>query len=258
MQKGVKKMRLENKTMIITGGGTGIGRAAALLSAKEGAKVAIIGINLESLEKTVETIQSEGGVAISCQCDVSKTEDVKKMVEYVLKAFGHIDILYNNAAIVTGWGKTIVELGEDEWDALMSVNLKGYFLCSKYVIASMMQKGGGVVVNCSSISGLLGQRKTGAYNTAKGAIEILTKCMALDFAEYNIRVNAVCPAWVETELSPFKTMSKEQKDEVLKMHPIGRIGQSEDIARAIIYLASDESSWVTGTSLIIDGGYTAQ
>ncbi|MDO8685323.1 MAG: glucose 1-dehydrogenase [Clostridiales bacterium] len=249
-------MRLKNKIAVITGGGTGIGRATAILFAREGAKVAIVGRRLEPLEETAAYIQSEGGVAISCVCDVSKTDDVQKMVGKTLKSFGKIDILYNNAAIVTGLGKNIVELREDEWDSLMSVNLKGFFLCSKYIIPNMIKNGGGAIVNCSSISGLLGQRKMGAYNAAKGGIEVLTKCMALDFAEYKIRVNAVSPAWVETVLN--REAVKEQKEEVLRLHPIGRVGQPEDIASAVLYLASDESSWVTGTSLIIDGGYMAQ
>ncbi|MDO8685082.1 MAG: SDR family NAD(P)-dependent oxidoreductase, partial [Clostridiales bacterium] len=215
-------MRLKDKTAVITGGGTGIGRATAILFAKEGAKVCIVGRRLKPLEETVAFIQSEGGMAICLECDVSKADEVQRVVDIALNTFGKIDILYNNAAIVTGLGKDIVELSEDEWDSLMSVNLKGVFLCSKYIIPHMIKNGGGVIVNCSSISGLLGQRKMGAYSAAKGGIEVLTKCMALDFAEYKIRVNAVSPAWVETVLNREKIM--EEKEEVLRMHPIGRVG----------------------------------
>ena len=138
----------------------------------------------------------------------------------------------------------------------MGINLRGYFLCSKYAIPHMIKNGGGAIVNCSSISGHIGQRKQGAYNAAKGGIELLTKCMALDFAEHKIRVNTVCPAWVEIDFN--RGDLKERGDEIAAMHPIGRVGQPEDVASAALYLASDESTWVTGTSLFVNGGYTAQ
>jgi NAD(P)-dependent dehydrogenase (short-subunit alcohol dehydrogenase family) len=251
-------MRLINKTAVITGGGTGIGRAAAILFAKEGAGVCISGRTLKTLKETAAVIESEGGTVICLECDISKSNEVQRMVNATMSKFGKIDILYNNAAVTTGIGKNIAELSEDDWDSVLSINLKGYFLCSKYVIPHMIRNGGGVIVNCSSISGLLGQRKMGAYNAAKGGIEVLTKCMALDFAQYNIRVNALSPAWVESELNTGKMKDEKEKEEILRLHPIGRIGRTEEIANAVLYLASDESTWVTGTSLIIDGGYMAQ
>lgn len=249
-------MRLKDKVAIITGGGTGIGRATAILFARAGAGVMIVGRRLKPLEETINMIKSEGGKAIYLSVDVSKADDVKRMVEETVKAYGKIDILYNNAGVFIGVGKTIQELSEEEWDTAMSIDLKAVFLCSKYVIPHMIKNGGGVIINCSSISGHIGQRKQGAYNAAKGGVELLTRCMALDFAEYKIRVNAVCPAWVEIDFN--KDDIKRRKDEILKMHPIGRLGQPEDVAHAVLYLASDESSWVTGTSLMVDGGYTAQ
>jgi NAD(P)-dependent dehydrogenase (short-subunit alcohol dehydrogenase family) len=251
-------MRLENKTAIITGGGTGIGRATAILFAREGAGVCLAGRTLATLEETAAQIRSEGGRVINVACDISKPADVQNMVQAALDHYGKIDILYNNAAVTTGIGKDISELSEEEWDSVMAINLKGYFLCSKYVIPHMIQNKGGVIVNCSSISGLVGQPKMGAYNAAKGGVEILTKCMALDFAKYNIRVNALCPAWVESDLNTEKMMDEKLTAEVLRLHPIGRIGKQEEIAYAVLYLASGESSWVTGTSLVIDGGYMAQ
>ncbi len=249
-------MRLKDKVAIITGGGTGIGRATAILFAKEGAKVVIVGRRPEPLKETVEAIESEGGESLYLPVDVSKVDEVQGMVEETLKAYGKIDILYNNAAVFTGVGKTVLDLNEEEWDQVMAVNLKGVFLCSKYAVPHMIKNGGGVIVNSSSISGHIGQRKQGAYNAAKGGVELLTKCMALDFAVYNIRVNAVCPAWVEIDFN--KEDIKQRKDEILRLHPIGRIGQPKDVAYAVLYLASDESSWVTGTSLMVDGGYTTQ
>lgn len=249
-------MRLRNKVAMITGGGTGIGRATAILFAREGAKVMIVGRRRKPLEETVHFIESEGGTVRYALCDVSKAEEVQRTVEEIMEIFGRIDILFNNAAVPTGIGKTIVDLSEEEWDSLMAVNLKGVFLCSKTIIPHMTKGGGGVIVNCSSISGHIGQRKQGAYNAAKGGVELLTKCMALDFAEYNIRVNAVCPAWVEIEFN--RETIRQYEEEILRTHPIGRVGQPDDIAPAVLYLASAESSWVTGTSLMVDGGYTAQ
>ena len=249
-------MRLKDRIAIITGGGTGIGKATAILFAKEGAKVVIVGRRLEPLAETIDLIKSEGGTGSYFTGDVSKADNVQKIVLETIKLYNKIDILFNNAAIFTGAGKTILELEEEEWDSVMAVNLKGMFLCSKYVIPYMIKNGGGVIVNSSSISGHVGQRKVGVYNVTKGGIEILTKCMALDFAKYNIRVNAVAPAWVEIEFN--KEYLKLCEKEILSLHPIGRVGKPEDIANAVLYLASHESDWVTGTSLIIDGGYTAQ
>jgi NAD(P)-dependent dehydrogenase (short-subunit alcohol dehydrogenase family) len=249
-------MRLKDKTAIITGGGTGIGRATAILFAREGANVLIVGRRLKPLEETAKAIKSEGGKVIYQTVDVSKADEVQRMVEETIKAFKKIDILYNNAAVIVGIGKTIVDLSEEEWDGLLAVNLKGFFLSSKYVIPHMIKNGGGVIINCSSVSGHIGQRKQGAYNVSKGGIELLTKCMALDFAEHNIRVNAVCPGWVENDNN--RVQIRQYKDEILRLHPIGRVGQTEDIANAVLFLASDESSWVTGASFMIDGGYTAQ
>ncbi len=249
-------MKLKDKIAIITGGGTGIGRATAILFAKEGAKVVIVGRRLEPLVETLNLIKMAGGTGFYFQGDVSKSNDVQKIVSETVQLYNKIDILYNNAAVFYSNGKTIVDLDEEVWDITMSINLKGVFLFSKYVIPCMIKNGGGVIVNCSSISGHIGQRNQGAYNAAKGGIELLTKCMALDFSKYNIRVNAVAPAWVEIEFN--KEDLRRREKEIVSMHPIGRIGKPEDIANAVLYLASHESDWVTGTSLIIDGGYTAQ
>ena len=252
-------MRLEGKSAVITGGGTGIGRATAELFAAEGARVMIIGRREEPLSDTVAEIRASGGSADYRRADISQTEDVKRAVGAATEAFGRIDILYNNAAVFVGIGKTIADLPEEEWDHLMSINLRGVFLFSKYVVQHMIAEGGGVIVNCSSISGHIAQAKQGAYNVAKGGIGMLTKCMALDFAPHNIRVNCVCPAYVQIERNrddhKDRRADKDRRAEIDRLHPIGRMGQPEDIAPAILYLASDESSWVTGTSLFVDGGY---
>jgi NAD(P)-dependent dehydrogenase (short-subunit alcohol dehydrogenase family) len=249
-------MRLAGKIAIITGGGTGIGRATAILFAQEGAHVIIAGRRVEPLIETVAHIRSQNGLVDYISADVSKKEDVLRVIDTTLKLCGKIQILFNNAAIFESVGKTILELSEEEWDKTISTNLKSVFLMSKYVIPHMIEAGGGCIINCSSISGKIGQRRQGAYNAAKGGIEMLSKCMALDFASHHIRVNTVCPAWVEIEFN--KEDLKNRKEEIVNLHPIGRVGQPDDVANAVLYLASDESAWVTGTSLMVDGGYTAQ
>jgi NAD(P)-dependent dehydrogenase (short-subunit alcohol dehydrogenase family) len=249
-------MRLKDKIAIITGGGTGIGRATAILFAKEGAKVVIVGRRLEPLVETIDLIKMAGGTGFYFQGDVSKSNDVQKIVLDTMQMYNKIDILFNNAAVFYSNGKTILDLDEEVWDIVMSINLKGMFLFSKNVIPYMIKNGGGVIVNCSSISGHIGQRNQGAYNVAKGGVELLTKCMALDFAKYHIRVNAVAPAWVEIEFN--KDDFRLRRKEIDSMHPIGRAGKPEDVAYAVLYLSSSESDWVTGTSLMVDGGYTAQ
>ena len=249
-------MKMKGKSVVISGGGTGIGRATAKLLAAEGADVMIVGRRSTPLERTAQEINSIGGSAMYMQCDVSVADDVQRSTEAAIASFGRIDVLINNAAIFTGIGKTIVDVTEEEWDAVLSVNLKGVFLFSKFVVPHMMDCGGGSIVNCSSISGHLGQRKSGAYNASKGGIELLTKCMALDFAQYNIRVNSVCPAWVEIEYN--RDVIRREDEMIRRLHPIGRAGQPEDVAPAFLYLASDDSAWTTGTSLMVDGGYTAQ
>jgi NAD(P)-dependent dehydrogenase (short-subunit alcohol dehydrogenase family) len=249
-------MRLKGKTALITGGGSGIGRATAVLFAREGAKVMVVGRRSAPLEETLSAIKAQGGDGAWFAADVSKVDQVRKMVDETVKSFGKIDILFNNAATFSSLHRNLIELTEEDWDATIAVNLTGVFLCSKYVIPHMIRGGGGSIVNCSSISGHVGQRGNSAYNAAKGGVELLTKCMALDFPEHKIRVNAVCPAWVEIDYN--RQQIKDMYDEVVKLHPIGRPGQPEEVAYAVLYLASDESSWVTGSSLMIDGGYTAQ
>ncbi|MDO8685368.1 MAG: SDR family oxidoreductase [Clostridiales bacterium] len=249
-------MKLLDKVAVITGGGTGIGRATAILFAKEGADVIICGRRHQPLDDTVSFIKAFGGNCMSIPFDVSKSKEVIDAINQIEKIYGRIDILYNNAADFTSTGKTIIELSEEEWDYSIQINLKGVFLCCKYVIPLMIKTKGGVIVNCSSISGHIGQKKQGTYNVAKGGIELLTKCMALDFAQYNIRVNSVCPGWVEIDQN--REEIKNNYEKIIELHPIGRVGQPEDVAKTVLFLACDDSSWITGTSVFVDGGYTAQ
>ena len=260
--------RLTDKVALVTGGGTGIGQAIAVQFAAEGAIVAVCGRTESTLEATAERIRAAGGEAHVLCCDVSNSGAVETMVREVVERCGRLDVLVNNAGVRASIGP-IEELSEEEWQRTFDIDAKGSWLCSKYVIPAMRKTGGGSIIMITSISSHIGQPKQGCYNAAKAAQELLMKCMALDFAPDNIRVNSICPAWVRTE------MNREQLSEmkaspdklfppglsyrdVQGLHPIGRIGEPEDIAWAAVYLASDESGWVTGTSLMCDGGYTCQ
>lgn len=252
-------MRLKDKVAIITGASFGIGRATALAFAKEGAKVVLASRRKEPGEKVAGEIRTQGGKVIYVSTDISKTEDVKGMIELAIDEYDKLDILFNNAGVKAST-VNVIDLTEEEFDRTIDIDLKGVFLCSKYAIPHMIKNQGGSIINCSSISAFIGQRLQGVYNAAKGGVELLTKCMALDFAKYNIRVNTVCPGWVRTEMNREQLASFTEKDwqEVKRLHPLGRIGKPEDVAPAVVYLASDESRWVTGTNIIVDGGYTAQ
>ncbi len=245
--------QLQDKVVVITGGGTGIGRATAKLVAENGARVAILGRRDGPLRETTSEIVARGGVATGYCANVAKSQEISNAVDRIISDYSKIDILFNNAGVHTGRGKSIFELTEEEWDEVLSVNLKGTFLCTRHIAPYMIRQNGGAIVNCSSISGHIAQRNQPAYNSSKGGIELFTKCMALDLAEYNIRVNAVCPAWIETELNREEMRSREM--ELIQLHPIGRIGTPEDVAKAVLFLVSDASSWITGTSLMVDGGY---
>lgn len=259
--------RLKNKAAIVTGGGTGIGQSIAISFAREGASVAICGRTVATLVETAKLISAEGGNVLYTTCDVSHSDQVEAMVDRTVSEFGHLDILVNNAG-VRGSIKTILELDEQEWQRTFDIDAKGSWLCSKSAIPHMLNSGGSIIM-ISSASAHVGQVKQGCYNAAKAAQELLMKCMALDFASYGIRVNSICPAWVRTEMNRQQLAEMAGHPEkifppgftyadVLKLHPLGRLGTPEDCASAAVFLASDESSWVTGLSLMLDGGYTAQ
>jgi NAD(P)-dependent dehydrogenase (short-subunit alcohol dehydrogenase family) len=220
------------------------------------------------LEETAQQIQQEGGQVMAIPCDVSDSASVQAMVTQTAERFGHIDLLVNNAGVRASIG-TILELTEEEWQRTFDIDAKGSWLCSKYVIPELRKVGGGSIIMVSSVSAYYGQIKQGAYNAAKAAQEALMKCMALDFAPDNIRVNSICPAWVLTEMNREQLAEMKAQPEqlfppgfryadVVKLHPIGRLGEAEDVAWAAVYLASDESKWVTGASLFVDGGFTCQ
>ena len=252
--------RLENKVSLITGAGSGIGQAIAVLFAREGSTVAVADLSSDAGRETVQQIRSAGGAAEFVQVDVSSAEQVRRAVDAVIERFGRIDILCNNAGI--GVAATVVETSEDDWDRVMAVDLKGVFLGCKYVIPHMLRQGGGVIVNTSSVAGMVGVLNRAAYCAAKAGIIGLTKSIAMDFVAQGIRANCVCPGTVD---SPWiqKILSQQpdpvaERQRMVERQPMGRMGKPEEIAAAALYLASDEAAFVTGTELVIDGGLTAR
>jgi NAD(P)-dependent dehydrogenase (short-subunit alcohol dehydrogenase family) len=254
--------RIENKVVVITGGSLGIGRAASILLAREGAKVAVTDILDEEGQDVVNEIEKSGGVAQYWHLDVSSEQAVEKVFAEIIEKFGNVNVLVNNAGIA-GANKPTHELSEDEWNHLFDINVKGVFLCTKHVIPSMIKSGAGSIVNLSSIYGIVGAGDIPPYHASKGAVRLMTKNDALIYAKNNIRVNSVHPGFIWTPLvEDLGTASEEGVDvfreNLDKLHPIGHVGEPLDIAYGILYLTSDEAKFVTGSELVIDGGYTCQ
>ena len=251
-------MRLANKVSLITGAATGIGRASAIMFAKEGAKVAIADINDAGGQETVDVIKSAGGEAIYIHTDLSKRTDIQHMIETTVKTFGRVDILFNNAGYYE-WPHKLDEITEAEWDMTFTINVKAIFLAAQYVVPEMKKIGGGVIITTASMAGVR-PRAHAAYGSSKAAAIGLTKALALQLAPFNIRVNVINPTAVETPLmKSFLAVTTDEdlekaKKERVKTIPLGRVAQPEDIAYAALYLASDESAMLTGDSINVDGG----
>jgi NAD(P)-dependent dehydrogenase (short-subunit alcohol dehydrogenase family) len=246
----------KNKVAIITGGSFGIGKATAIAFAKKGAKVVIVDW-VEDIE-TLNIIKSYGGEAIFVKCDVSKSNDVKTMIEITITTFGKIDFAFNNAGI-EGTSAPTHECTEENFDKTISVNLKGIWLCMKYEIPEMIKQGKGVIINCASIAGLVGYTGLPAYVASKHGVIGLTKTAALEYAKQGIRVNSVCPGAIKTAMIDRLTGNKKEVEEQFAgMEPIGRLGLPEEVANAVLWLCSDEASFVTGHAMAVDGGWVAQ
>lgn len=251
-------MRLNHKVALITGVGSGIGRESALLFAREGAQIVGVDLNPETGEKTRQDIVQTGGQAIFIQADVSRASDAKRMVEAAEESFGRLDILFNNAGISHAQDDDAIHTPEEVWDLTFQVNVKGVFLGCKYGIPALRRAGGGSVINTASFVALLGAATPQlAYTASKGAVLAMSRELAVIHAREGIRVNALCPGPLETELL-MKYLDTPQKRQRRLVHiPMGRFGQAKEIARAALYLASDESSFVTGSTFLVDGGITA-
>ena len=252
-------MKLEGKVALITGGTEGMGYATAELFLREGAKVVISGRSKEKGKRAIARLGMIGEVDF-VQGDVSKERDARNMVWHTIRRFGCLDILFNNAGVYIE--KLAEDTTEKDWDTVLGVNLKGTFLVSKYAIPQMKKQGRGVIINNSSDAGIIGNRTCPAYCASKGGVTVMTKAMALDYARDNIRVNCINPAVVDTPMVRKKVEKATDKDDYLRRcqeeQPIGRMGRPEEVAQAVLFLASDDSSFITGTALSVDGGTTAQ
>jgi NAD(P)-dependent dehydrogenase (short-subunit alcohol dehydrogenase family) len=249
-------MRLQNKVALITGGTSGIGEATAELFAKEGAQITITGRDEQRGRNVAERIGKEGGHAIFLRSDVRREEECIRTVEETLRAFGHLDILFNNAGVF--YPHTILDCTEDEWDLQMDINLKGTFLMSKAALPHMIEQRRGVIINNSSGWGIAGGDAAVAYCASKGGVVLLTKAMAIDHGRHGIRVNCICPGDVDTPMLPEDARMRGLKWEDYLAgcanRPLGRIGTTDEIANAALFLASDDSSFMTGAALVVDGG----
>ncbi len=254
--------RVENKVAVVTGGAFGIGKAISLLLAEEGAKVAVTDIADDEGQRVAEEIERSGGIAKYWHLDTSVESDVENVFAGVADVFGAIDVLVNNAGIA-GANRPTHEVTREEWEKVINVNVTGVFLCTKYVVPYMMRVGRGSIVNLSSIYGLVGAADLPPYHASKGAVRLMSKNDALQYAKDNIRVNSVHPGFIWTPL--VEQLAEDSPDGATAFrahldskHPIGHVGEPDDIAYGVLYLASEESKFITGSELVIDGGYTAQ
>jgi NAD(P)-dependent dehydrogenase (short-subunit alcohol dehydrogenase family) len=251
--------RLKGKVAIITGGETGIGRAIALAFGREEGKVAVLGRRREPLERLVGDLTEAGAQGKALVCDITHAQDILAAVKEVERSFGSLNVVVNNAGMLSV--STVESISEEEWEQLIETNLKGPFLMARAVLPAMRRAGGGSIISVGSVLGLVAMRDRAAYCASKGGVTLLTKAMALDHAHENIRVNCICPSIVETELVKglFSATEggKKAREARIETLPLGRLGRPTDVAELAVFLASDESSWMTGTAIPVDGGLTA-
>jgi len=246
---------VEGKVALVTGGGSGIGRQACLVFAREGAQVVVCDVAVEGGQETVGQIEQAGGRATFIRADVAQAAEVEALVAKTVETYGRLDCAYNNAGIA-GRTARVADDSEQNWERILAINLKGVWLCLKYEIAHMLTQGGGAIVNTASDAGLIGLRRAGAYVASKHGVVGLTKTAALEYAKANIRVNAVCPGPIDTPM--LREASERVIDAMATAQPNGRLGQPREIAEAAVWLCSDAASFVTGHPMPVDGGYLAQ
>jgi NAD(P)-dependent dehydrogenase (short-subunit alcohol dehydrogenase family) len=245
-------INLKGKVALVTGAGSGIGRASAIAMAKSGASVVVSDLSAEHGKQTLEQIRKENGSAEFFLCDVSKSEDVKKLVAFTVEKFGGLDIAHNNAGIGIP-PAMLADIPDDQFDKITAINFKSVFLGMKYEIPEMLKRGGGSIINTASALGHTALQASSAYVACKHGVVGMTKAAALDYAEQNIRVNALCPGVIDTPIIP-----EESKESLKAIHPVNRLGVVDELVGAILYLASDLSTFTTGSSMIIDGGWNAR
>jgi NAD(P)-dependent dehydrogenase (short-subunit alcohol dehydrogenase family) len=251
-------MKLAGKVALITGAGSGMGRAAAALFAREGARVGAIDINERSAAETAAMIEREGGQALAMRADVSNSEDARAMIDQTAKRFGGLDIVYNNAGI-EGEGGFLAQLSEDAFDRVIAINLRGVWLGMKYALPHLIQRGGGVIINTASVAGMVAIKGAAHYCAAKAGVISLTRVGAIEYGRYNIRVNCICPGVIDTPMA--QRVSEEggvTSQDNNRLSVLGRVGTAEEIARTALFLASDDAGFATGAPFIIDGGWIAR
>ena len=251
-------MRLANKVALITGGGSGIGRASSLLFAREGAKVVVVDLKKETAEATAKEIGDAGGDARAFGADVSKAKDAEAMIRFAEESYGRLNVVFNNAGIFHGADDSVTNTSEDIWDLVIDINLKGVFLGCRFAIPALQRAGGGSIINTASFVAILGAAAPQiAYTASKGGVLSMTREIAVEFARQNIRANALCPGPVETPLLAELLADPARRQRRLVHIPMGRFARAEEIANAALFLASDESSYVNGATFLVDGGITA-
>ena len=254
-----EKGSFAGKVAFVTGGGSGIGRAAALAFASEGAAVVAADVSEQGNQETARLIEDQGGRALAVRCDVTKAADVKAALDKAVETFGRLDFAFNNAGIEPKKPAPTADYDEQEWNRIIDVDLRGVFLCMKHEIPLILKQGGGAIVNTSSGAGVIGIKGSPAYTAAKHGVIGLTKAAALDYAARNVRINAVCPGYIETPMMDrFTGGTPEGRAKVVAEEPVGRMGKPEEIAAAVVWLCSDAAAFMVGHAMVIDGGQTIQ